>query len=143
MTDKTGNRRWYPLKVNSVGYDLFDHKEEIKQDIIQCWAEAKALYDEGRLPPYANRNVLNDIKQKQLQAVEDDYRVGLIESYLENRDKTCVIDIWKYALDNQFSKPTRKESNDIVLILQSIPGWEKGKNERFRDYGTQLCWIKK
>ena len=142
MTDKTGNRRWYPLKVNSVGYDLFDHKDEIKHDIIQCWAEAKALYDKGKLPPYADFNLLGEIREKQAQAVEDDYRIGMIESYLKNKDKTCILELWKNALDNPFSKPTRKESNDISLILQSLKGWVRGKNERFEEYGTQLCWHK-
>lgn len=142
LTDKTGNRRWYPLKVNSVGYDLFDHKDEIKQDIIQCWAEAKALYDENKLPPYADFNLLGEIREKQAQAVEDDYRIGMIESYLKNKDKTCILELWKNALDNPFSKPTRKESNDISLILQSLKGWVRGKNERFEEYGTQLCWHK-
>lgn len=142
LTDKTGNRRWYPLKVNSVGYDLFDHKDEIKRDIIQCWAEAKSLYDENKLPPYADFNLLGEIREKQAQAVEDDYRIGMIESYLKNKDKTCILELWKNALDNPFSKPTRKESNDISLILQSLKGWVRGKNERFEEYGTQLCWYK-
>lgn len=142
LTDKTGNRRWCPLKVNSVGYDLFDHKDEIKQDIIQCWAEAKALYDENKLPPYADFSLLGEIREKQAAAVEDDYRVGMIESYLKDKDKVCILELWKTALDNPFSKPTRKDSMDISLILQSLKGWEKGKYERTEKYGTQLCWHK-
>lgn len=141
LTDKTGNRRWYPLKVHSTGYDLFDHKDEIKAEIIQCWAEAKALYDKGELAPYANRDVLETIRQKQSEAVEDDYRVGMIENYLKNREKVCILELWKHALDNQFSKPTRKESNDIALILQSLGGWERAeKPERTTEYGIQKFW---
>lgn len=139
LTDKTGNRRWYPLKVNSVGYDLFDHKTEIMNDIIQCWAEAKALYDQNKLPPYADRKALSEIKEKQEQAVEDDYRIGMIGDYLVGRNKVCVIELWKYALDNEFTKPTRKESNEIALILQSLNDWERGKPER-TDFGVQRCW---
>ena len=40
LTDKTGNRRFYPVEVHSSGYDLFDHEAEIRNDIIQVWAEA-------------------------------------------------------------------------------------------------------
>jgi predicted P-loop ATPase len=143
LTDKTGNRRWYPLKVNSSGYDLHDHKEEIQEDILQCWAEAKHLYDEGALQPYADRTLLAEIRKKQGEAVEDDYRVGLIEQYLETHDKVCIIEIWQNALGNDFSKPTRRESNEIVLILQSFKGWERAdKNERDNRYGVQRFWHK-
>lgn len=140
LTDKTGNRRWYPVKVNSSGYDLHDHKEEIQADILQAWAEAKHLYDKGELEPYADRNLLEDIRKMQEKAVEDDYRVGMIEDYIKDKQKVCVMELWKYALDNEFSKPTRRESNEITLILQSIGGWERGKIERHQAFGNQMFW---
>ena len=140
LTDKTGNRRWYPVKVNSSGYDLYDHKEEIQADILQAWAEAKHLYDKGELEPYADRNLLEDIRKMQGKAVEDDYRVGMIEDYIKGKQKVCVMELWKYALDNEYSKPTRRESNEITLILQSIGGWERGKIERQPAFGNQMFW---
>lgn len=140
LTDKTGNRRWYPIKVNSSGYDLHDHEEEIRADILQAWAEAKHLYDNGELQPYADRNLLGDIRAKQEWAVEDDYRVGMIESYVENKDKVCVLELWKNALDNEYTKPTRRESNEISLILQSLGGWARGKVERHSTFGNQMFW---
>ena len=145
LTDKTGNRRWYPVKVNSSGYDLHDHKAEIQADILQAWAEAKYLYDNGDLNPYADRRLLEEIKEKQEQAVEDDYRVGMITDYLSSKykDKVCIMEIWKYALNNDFSKPTRRESNEITLILQSIGGWERGKIERHNEFGNQMFWYRK
>ena len=145
LTDKTGNRRFYPVEVHSSGYDLHDHQEEIKVDILQAWAEAKALYDAGKLQPYADRNLLEEIKAKQEQAVEDDYRVGMITDYLSHKreDKVCIMELWKYALDNDFSKPTRRESNEITLILQSIGGWERGKIERHNEFGNQMFWYRK
>lgn len=145
LTDKTGNRRWYPVKVNSSGYDLHDHKAEIQSDILQAWAEAKYLFDRGELQPYADRNLIEEIKEKQEQAVEDDYRVGMITDYLSSKykDKVCIMELWKYALNNEFSKPTRRESNEITLILQSIGGWERGKIERHNEFGNQMFWYRK
>ena len=140
LTDKTGNRRWYPVKVKSSGYDLHDHKDEIQEDIKQAWAEAKYLYDKGELNPYADRNLLEDIRKMQGKAVEDDYRVGMIENYIQNKQKVCVLELWKYALDNENSKPTRRESNEITLILQSLGGWERGKIERHNAFGNQMFW---
>ena len=142
LTDKTGNRRWYPVKVNSTGYELHDHKEEVQADILQAWAEAKYLYDKGELQPYADRNLLGDIRAKQEQAVEDDYRVGMIETYIKEKDKVCIMELWKYALVNEYSKPTRRESNEITLILQSLGGWERGKVERHSGFGNQMFWYR-
>jgi hypothetical protein len=76
------------------------------------------------------------------KAVEDDYRVGMIENYVKDKDKVCVLELWKIALDNEYSKPTRRESNEITLILQSIGGWERGKIERHNAFGNQLMWYK-
>lgn len=143
LTDKTGNRRWYPVKVNSSGYDLHDHKEEIQADILQAWAEAKYLYDKGELQPYADRNLLAEIRERQEMAVEDDYRVGMVTDYVAHKDKVCILELWKYALDNEWSKPTRRESNELTLILQSIGGWERGKIERHSEFGNQMFWVKK
>lgn len=142
LTDKTGNRRWYPVKTNSSGYELFDHEKEIKADIIQAWAEAKFLFDKGELKPYADRSLLAEIRQKQADAVEDDYRVGMIEAYCRNINKVCIIELWQKALGNEFSKPSRKDSNELSLILQTLKGWSKGKVERSQEYGNQQYWNK-
>lgn len=143
LTDKTGNRRFYPVKVNQSGYDLFDREAEIKEYILQCWAEAKVLYDKGEMLPYANRSLIAEIRQVQDEAVEDDYRVGLIMMYLEDKDRTCILDLWRNALKNEFTKPTKKDSNEISVILQSISGWRKlEKVQHFREYGTQKCWVR-
>ena len=122
---------------------LFDHQDEIRAYIRQCWAEAKVLYDRGEIPPYADRRLIEDIRQMQDEATEDDYRVGLIAMYLEAKEKTCILDIWKNALHNEYTKPTKKDSNEISVILQSVPGWKKlDKTKHFREYGTQKCWVK-
>lgn len=142
LTDKTGNRRFYPVTVNCSGYDLFDNKEEILNDILQAWAEALHLFKEGKLSAYADRSLLKDIREHQETAVEDDYRVGLIESYLENKTTTCILELWTNAL-NELGKPKPKDSSDIVLILNKLDGWENTKKtQRFRDFGAQKAWVK-
>ena len=151
LTDKTGNRRYYPVVCNNSGYDLFKHEKEIKEDIKQCWAEAKYLYDLGELPAYADRNLLDTIREHQAAAVEDDYRVGMIKAYLDEkavdkvhylRDKVCSVELWQEAL-KEYGKPSRKDSNELSMIMQSIPGWSKSRNAyRFDKYGSQKCWFR-
>ena len=142
LTDKTGNRRWYPIKINQSGYALFDRKDEIKADILQCWAEAKYKFDKGEMLPYADRSLIDEIRRKQSAAVEDDYRQGMIESYLRGRQEVCVLELWERALQNrEFSKPTKKDSIEIGLIMQSMDGWEKQTtSKRFDGYGKQRWW---
>ena len=144
LTDKTGNRRFYPVKVNQTGYDLFEHEAEIKEYIRQCWAEAKAKLDAGEMKPYADRDLVSVIREMQAAAVEDDYRVGMIEDYLENRTEVCVLEIWQNALKmGEFSKPSKKDSTEIALILQGFDGWEKQpKVKRFANFGVQKWWRK-
>ena len=54
--------------------------------------------------------------------------------------------LWNYGkkhLNNEFTKPTKKDSNDIALILQSLGGWEREtKSIRTSDYGIQRVWKK-
>lgn len=141
LTDKTGNRRFYPVTVNCTGYYLHDHKEEIIADIKQCWAEALHLYRNGELKPFADQSLVDDIRKHQENAVEDDYRVGMIEKYLEDKQEVCVLEIWRKALYNEYTSPTRKDSCDIALILSKIKGWKKGVgSRRFLAYGPQKFW---
>ena len=144
LTDKTGNRRFYPVKVHQSGYDLFDHEEEIKAYIRQCWAEAKVLYDRGEIPPYADRRLISEIREKQQDATEDDFRVGMIQSYLDGRHETCVLELWQNALGmSEYSKPAKKDSQEIGIIMQSMDGWEKQpKAKRFPGYGLQRWWAR-
>lgn len=143
LTDKTGNRRFYPVVCNSKGYELFNHKEEIQADILQCWTEAKALYDKGQLPAFAKVELLDEIKERQAQAVEDDYREGLIDTYLEKRDEVCIMEIWEIALGNPYSKPTRKDSNEIATMLNKRKDWMKSEQPMVMGkYGKQRYWTK-
>ena len=144
LSDKTGNRRFYPVVVRQSGYDLFDHEAEAREYIRQCWAEAKALYDAGKIPPYADRSLIGEIRLRQNEAVEDDFRVGLISDYLATHTEVCILELWKNALKmGDFSKPTKKESNELSVIMQGMEGWAKSeKVKRFSEYGVQRYWFK-
>lgn len=145
LTDKTGNRRFYPVVCNSTGYELFKHEKEVKADILQCWAEAKHLYDLGKLPAYADDSLLDEIRARQEKAVEDDYREGMIEAYLDKTEikMVCILEIWQKALGNEYSKPSRKDSNDIATMLNKQKEWVKAeKPTRFAAYGLQKYWSK-
>ena len=149
LTDKTGNRRYYPVEVHCNGYDLFDHEQECRDYILQCWAEARELYKKGKMPNYADRKLTAQYREAQENATQDDWRVGAIAAFLERKNAgelTCVREVAHRALspNPDFPKePSLVESKDIGAIITRLPGWEKVGNKRIGIYGVQRCWMKK
>ena len=144
LTDKTGNRRYYPVICQSDGRELFNRAEELKADIAQCWAEAYALYQRGEMPPFLDKSLIDDARWRQEDALEDDYRVGMIAKYLNDKqpgDTVCIIELWNRALGEDF-KPTRKDSTEIAAILQNMPGWKRCGNAWTQHWGVQKGWRK-
>ena len=144
LTDKTGNRRFFPVRVGQCGYDLFARKNEAREYIRQCWAEAKYFYDRGELLPYARQELIADIRSAQSDAVEDDYRVGQIEEYLRTHKRVCVIELWENALGNKVQRPTMADSRAIGLIMANFPDWARMPSPVVvPEYGRQRCWERK
>ena len=148
LTDKTGNRRFYPVKCQSFAYKLYDHEKEVKEYIRQAWAEAVQLYKEGKLQPFAKQEVLDQIRAAQEAAMEDDWRIGAIEQYLEDQKKTAgatvsVIELWHRALnEDESSKPSRKDSIEITQIITNLPGWVQLQNPIRTQWGRQKAFRK-
>lgn len=149
LRDKTGNRRWYPVKVHSSGYWLYEHEQECRDYILQCWAEARVKFERGEMPNYANPKFLNLYQEAQENAMEDDWRVGAIIGYLDRfnvGECVCVRQIAHEALSPSLENPrdpNKAESNEITQIMSKIPGWVKSKKvKRLGKYGVQKYWQK-
>ncbi len=148
LTDKTGNRRFYPVKVWSFAYKLYDNEQAIREYIRQCWAEAVHLYKEDKLQPFAKAEVLEQIRAAQEAAMEDDWRIGAIEQYLNDNKKqqgatVSVIELWHRALgEPEESKPTRKDSIEITQIISNIPGWIQCPHPIATNWGKQKSFRK-
>ena len=143
LTDKTGNRRFYPVICKSDGYKLLDHETEVRNYIGQAWAEAVCRFREGDLQPFAKKEVLEQIRAAQEAAMEDDWRIGAIEQYLEDRKKApnstvSVIELWHNALGEPAeSKPARSDSIAITQIIMNVPGWVKMDGKISTTWGRQ------
>ena len=143
VTDKTGGRRFYPVYCHTTGYELFDHEQECREYIRQCWAEAYAKRNTDYMAPYASKAVKSVIEEQQTNATEDDYRVGMILSYLEktNRDRVCVNMLWEEALGVENRPADRADQTQIGLIMQDMPGWKRSNYRYdFGRYGKQRHW---
>lgn len=148
LSDKSGNRRYYPVEVHSKGYDIFDHEKEIREYILQCWAEAREKYRQNAMPNYADRKLVDVYRQKQEEAMQDDWRVGAIIDYLNTKspgEYTCARELCRMALypNQDYPKePSLIESKDIGMIISKLPDWKPAGRKRMSNYGQQRCWIK-
>lgn len=149
LKDKTGNRRFYPVTVHSDGYWLYDHEQECRAYILQCWAEARDKYRAGDMPNFARRELLGEYRKAQENAMEDDWRVGAIEAYLAGLlpgSLVCIRELKHKALaaNPDFPQdPTPKESQEIATIMGRFEDWEPAGRVYTDDYGRQRCWKKK
>lgn len=143
------NRRWYPLQMNTLGYDLFDHEGECREYILQCWAEMRDKYkahDPGA-QNFAKRELVDTYRERQDAARQDDWREGAIKAYLETKspgDIVCIRELTNKALANGGigHDPTVVESKDIGMLMTRMDGWELVGAKRYTEYGVQRSWQK-
>lgn len=148
LIDKTGNRRWFPVSVHCDGYDLFNQEQEIRDYVLQCWAEAKAKLGTPAMQNFARRELIDEYKKHQDAAMQDDWRVGAIGEYLSHKapgSYVCARELMQEALspDSDHKKdPTLQDSKIIGQIMQrEFPEWEKAdKRIYLENYGQQRCW---
>ena len=148
LTDKSGNRRFYPVEVHSNGYDLWQAEAEVREYIAQCWAEARERYKAGTIPPYADRALIKSYREAQAAAEIDDWRVGVIEKYLSTLPDDypiCIKELFRRALyPDSPLEPKRSDQIEIAQIMDKMADWIRcEKREQTRDYGRQRCWKRK
>lgn len=150
LKDKTGNRRWYPVRVNMSGYDLYDMEKECREYILQCWAEARDKFKKGEMPNFANKFLVSDYREAQSNAMEDDWREGTIADYLTKfnvGDKVCIRQVFREALPmegDDVKDPTKRDSHEIGLIIDKQQNWKRCSGAVWINnvYGKQKGWVK-
>ena len=137
LQDETGNRRFLIIQtgVNKPTKSLF--VPESIEDMKAAWAQAVHIWKTERPELLLPDSCQDEARRMQDDSMADDGKVGIITQYLEHKYRTCVLEIWKEALEEN-GRPQKWQSSEIMDIVLSLPGWEKMKNaSKFGAYGSQ------
>lgn len=137
LQDETGNRRFLIIQtgVNKPTKSLF--VPEAIEDMKAAWAQAVHIWKTEQPELILPDSCRDEAQRLQNESMADDGKVGIIEAFLENKQRTCVLEIWKEALGEN-GRPQKWQSSEIMDIILSIPGWSKMKNvSTFGEYGKQ------
>ena len=100
------------------------------------------------MAPYATREIKPLIPAAQEGAMEEDYRIGMIQGWLDKHapDYVCGGMIWEAALQQDLNRFTKADQTQIGLIMNNnVSGWKKcspGQMKSFSKYGRQRYWAR-
>lgn len=137
LQDETGNRRFLIIQtgINKPTKSLF--VPGAIEDMKAAWAQAVHIWKTEQPELLLPDSCRDEARRLQDESMADDGKVGIITRFLENKQRTCVLEIWKAALERP-DIPKKWESSEIMDIVLSIPGWQKMKNSTtFGEYGKQ------
>lgn len=137
LSDETGNRRFLVIEAgaNEPTKSLF--VPEAMEDIKAAWAEAVHIYKTEKPPLLLPDSCKKQAEQLQIESMTDDGKVGIIEEFLRNKQRTCAIEVWREAL-NEVGRPAKWQASEINTIIASLPEWERMTSPgRFGEYGMQ------
>lgn len=147
LVDKTGNRRFLPVKcgVVPVKKSLFTDEETLQNEFKQAWAEAYHIYksENGKPSLVMPEKLQGYIENLREDFKEDDPMVGMIQYWLDthNYDYVCNKQIASEVL--KVDDPDRRLLNQITDIMNnSIEGWKREGKKSFPGMGRQRCYVK-
>lgn len=137
LSDETGNRRFLIIEagVNEAKKCLFT--QEATKDFKAAWAQAvyimKSENPELILPDSCRKQA----EELQAESMSDDGKVGIIQEFLSDKQRTCAIEIWREALKEN-GRPAKWQASEINNIVSGFPEWKRMSSPaKFGDYGSQ------
>ncbi|MCC5975443.1 MAG: hypothetical protein JJT81_15535 [Rubellimicrobium sp.] len=164
LVDRTGNRRFWPIRatVDAVDFDW------LRENAQQIWAEARHEYlvwrkahpkSLGDLPlvlsPEADA-IVKALQGERLEENEVDHYAGLIGEWIIKGDSTskfnekgeepiyaqkiCIPQLTREVFEQEPSRTDRMMSLHIGQALRTL-GWIQDRSARFPGIGKQKAWV--
>jgi predicted P-loop ATPase len=130
LTDMTGGRRFWPIKVGMVNY------EKIEQDRAQLFAEALVKYQAGEKWYEFNPDEMREVQEN--RRINDPWE-GLINEYLQQHESLGISmdEIFRDVLFIDVSKRGIVDQRRVGKILRFF-GWKK--KGRQTEKGYRIFW---
>lgn len=163
LRDQTGNRRFWIIESQKgvkPKKDVFSLKQE---DFDQLWAEAKALYDEGKETIFLDARLEEMAREVQETYMSEDPEAQNIIEYLDRllpegwddmdewdrrawlnsdstgitkRERVCALEIMVEVKGRDPKDDFKRwEIAEVNKIIDSLPGWRKTKSPTWFRYG--------
>lgn len=163
LVDETGNRRFIVLECARNRKSLKESvlSENAQYEIRQALAEVFQEYKEGKKFLVVPEEFEEYIEMKNRTYIMSDGLEGLVEEFLEDKDKCCIMQIWDECIERQRKwKYSKTMSNRISNIIVNLPDWHRydksktGKTNfssfytdemgrmREKKYGKQVVFVK-
>lgn len=137
LQDETGNRRFLivPTGVSEPKRNLFE--SSAVEDMKAAWAQAVYIWRTERPNLLLPDSCQEEALKLQQDSMADDGKIGIIMEFLKDKQRTCALEIWANAL-NENGRPQKWQASEINNIVSSLPGWERMKNPgKFGEFGSQ------
>lgn len=128
LSDITGNRRFpvvqvaKSLKTSIATKSLFS--KDTPYEMQQILAEAFYNWQKGDKILEIPKEFQKAFEENQRDSQEDDYMVGIIQDYLQDKEYCSPVDIWCEAFGHRISdKFPQTESKRIVSIIRQMGNW--------------------
>lgn len=154
LMDDTGNRRFLPVmcatnnnpdSLKRIKYHMYEDTKEIKDYVIQLWAEAMTIFKSGNYSIALDKDTEKQAEKLCKEARVYNPNVDLIQDYINNTTDSFIgiNSIYMNVFNDGVRKvcPT-KERNEIKAILNSldITGITPIKKPVRTAYGTERGW---
>lgn len=153
LKDKTGNRRFWPVKVGVKPIKKSMWTEMDQYIIDNIWSEAMDIWEGGE-KLYLEGKVAKEATRVQRQHTDESSKAGIIKAYLDmllpkdwsamdlgarrhfihgdgdfekgtvEREKVCIMEIWMELFQGETRHMTIAQRNEIKDVLKQLEGWK-------------------
>lgn len=143
LQDETGNRRFLIIYTGVIEptKNLFEPKA--MNDIKAAWAEAVHIYKTEKPKLLLPESCRAMAEKLQAESMSDDGKIGIIQEYLSDKHRVCVVEVWQKALQ-ETGRPKKWQASEISNIILGLPEWERIPSPaKFGEYGSQRGFQRK